>query len=61
MGETWLLIKKPVNHHSKYVATAKYSPVAFQTCSVLLVYFSVISFCNRFFKLTAIRLDKHEQ
>jgi hypothetical protein len=27
----------------------------------LLVYFSVISFCNRFFKLTAIRLDKHEQ
>jgi len=29
MGETWLLINKPVNNQSKYLATAKYFPSRF--------------------------------
>jgi hypothetical protein len=45
MGETLLLINKPINHQSKYVATAKYFPRRFLNLLRFVDMFSVISFC----------------
>jgi hypothetical protein len=33
MGETWLLLNKPVHHQSKYVATAKYNAFGKSLCT----------------------------